>query len=232
MEHGFVWVSIVPGLNALPVHSATALLVTLTLLVWALVGRRQLAAAADAVVPDGRLSARNGLEMFVEIFSSIVEGVLGHHGRKYVPLYGTFFLFIVTSNLCGLIPGFLPPTSNINVTLALGATSFVMYNYYGFRAHGVGYAKHFLGPVWWLIPLMLPLELVDNCLRPLTLNLRLLMNMFADHLMLDIFTDLTKLVVPVVFLMLGTFVSLIQAFVFTLLSLVYVALAIGGHEEH
>jgi F-type H+-transporting ATPase subunit a len=80
---------------------------------------------------------------------------------------------------------------------------------------------------------MLPLELIDNFLRPITLNLRLMMNMFADHLVLGIFTDLTRLVVPVVFLLLGTFVSVIQAVVFTLLSLVYVALAVGGHgEEH
>jgi F-type H+-transporting ATPase subunit a len=137
------------------------------------------------------------------------------------------------SNLIGLIPGFVPPTSNVNTTLGLGLTSFIMYNYYGFRAHGAAYLKHFLGPIWWLVVLMLPLELIDNFLRPLTLNLRLLMNMFADHLVLDIFTDLTRLVVPVVFYMLGTFVSVIQAFVFTLLSLVYVSLAVGGHgEEH
>jgi F-type H+-transporting ATPase subunit a len=173
------------------------------------------------------------LEIFVDLFASGVEGILGPKGRQYVPLYGTFFLFILTSNLLGLIPGVSPPTSNINVTLALGLTSFVMYNYYGFRAHGGSYLKHFLGPVWWLAFLMLPLELIDNFLRPITLNLRLMMNMFADHLVLGIFTDLTKLVVPVVFLLLGTFVSVIQAVVFTLLSLVYVALAVGGHgEEH
>jgi F-type H+-transporting ATPase subunit a len=106
-----------------------------------------------------------------------------------------------------------------------------MYNYYGLRAHGGSYLKHFLGPVWWLAFLMLPLELIDNFLRPITLNLRLMMNMFADHLVLGIFTDLTKLVIPVVFLLLGTFVSVIQAVVFTLLSLVYVALAVGGHGE-
>jgi F-type H+-transporting ATPase subunit a len=89
--------------------------------------------------------------------------------------------------------------------------------------------------VWWLIPLMLPLELIDVCLRPITLTLRLTINMVADHLVLDVFTDLTKLIVPVIFLLLGTLVSVIQAFVFTLLSLVYVALAVGGHdheEEH
>jgi F-type H+-transporting ATPase subunit a len=161
----------------------------------------------------------------------LVEGILGPHGRPYVALYGSLFLFIVVSNLVGLIPGFSPPTSNINVPAALGVTSFVMFNYYGFAAHGGSYLKHFLGPVWWLIPLMLPLELIDVCLRPITLTLRLTINMVADHLVLDVFTDLTKLFIPVLFLALGTIVSVIQAFVFTLLSLVYVALAVGGHEE-
>jgi F-type H+-transporting ATPase subunit a len=230
----FTWVSVIPGLNAMPDHTATALIVVAMLFAWAILAKRQLVAAGnEAVVPDATLSARNGLEIFVDLFASGVEGILGPKGRQYVPLYGTFFLFILTSNLLGLIPGVSPPTSNINVTLALGLTSFVMYNYYGFRAHGGSYLKHFLGPVWWLAFLMLPLELIDNFLRPITLNLRLMMNMFADHLVLGIFTDLTRLVVPVVFLLLGTFVSVIQAVVFTLLSLVYVALAVGGHgEEH
>lgn len=231
MEHGFTWVSIIPGLNMMRDHTATAILVSVALLAWGWVARRQLAAATDPAVPDETLTARNSLEVYVEGFTGIVEGVIGPEGRKYVPFYAALFLFIFAANLCGLIPGFAPPTSNINITLALGLISFVMYNYYGFRAHGASYLKHFLGPIWWLAVLMLPLELIDNLLRPITLNLRLLMNMFADHLVLDIFTDLTKLIIPVVFLMLGAFVSLIQAFVFTLLSLVYVSLAVSGHEE-
>jgi len=232
VEHGFTWVSIIPGLNMMRDHTATAILVSVALLAWAWVARRQLTAATDPAVPDETLTARNSLEVYVEGFTGIVEGVIGPEGRKYVPFYAALFLFIFASNMTGLLPGFTPPTSNINITLALGLISFVMYNYYGFRAHGASYLKHFIGPIWWLAFLMLPLELVDNLLRPITLNLRLLMNMFADHLVLDIFTDLTKLIVPVVFLLLGAFVSLIQAFVFTLLSLVYVALAVSGHEEH
>ena len=232
MEHSFTWVSVIPGLDQLPGHTATASLVIAGLLVWAFVALRQLRAARDPVVPDGTLTARNILEIFVEWFVGFIEGLLGHKGRQFVSVYGTFFLFILTANLIGLVPGFAPPTSNFNVTFALGVTSFLVYNYYGFRFKGVNYLKHFLGPIWWLAVLMLPLELIDNFLRPLTLTLRLTMNMFADHLVLDIFTDLTRLIVPVVFLMLGTFVSLIQAFVFTLLSLVYVALAVGGHAEH
>ncbi len=233
MEHGFSWLSIIPGVNALPDHSSTAALVGLVLLIWAVVARRQVAAAADAVIPDETLTARNALELYVEWVTGLVDTVVGHHGRRYLAFYGSLFLFIIASNLTGLIPGFLPPTSNPNVTLGLGILSFVMYNYYAFQAHGSGYLKHFLGPVWWLFFLMLPLELVDNFLRPITLNLRLMMNMFADHLVVGMFTDLTALVVPVAFLLLGALVACIQAYVFTLLSLVYVSIAVGGHgEEH
>jgi F-type H+-transporting ATPase subunit a len=223
--------SIIPGLNALPDHTATAGLVAAVLLGTAYVARRQLAATADPAVPDGSFTARNLTELFVEAFTDLVQGVVGRDAAMYAPFYGALFLFILCCNLIGLVPGFAPPTSNVNTTLGLGITSFLMYNYFGFRAHGIGYLKHFMGPIWWLVVLMLPLELIDNFLRPLTLNLRLLMNMFADHLVLDIFTDLTRVIIPVVFYMLGTFVSVIQAFVFTLLSLVYVALAVGGHEH-
>jgi F-type H+-transporting ATPase subunit a len=231
-EHGFTWMSLIPGLKELPDHTATAGLVAIVLLGTAYVARRQLAATPDPAVPDGTFTARNLMEIFVEGFESLVEGVVGSKDAAlYAPFYGTLFLFILCCNLIGLIPGFAPPTANVNTTLGLGITSFLVYNYFGFRAHGIGYLKHFMGPIWWLIVLMLPLELIDNLLRPLTLNLRLLMNMFADHLVLDIFTDLTRVVIPVAFYMLGTFVSVIQAFVFTLLSLVYVALAVGGHDH-
>lgn len=234
-EHGFTWMQVIPGLNALPDHVATAGVVTAGLIGTAYLARRQLARAADVAVPDATLTARNFMEIFVEQFAALAEGIIGPKGRQYLPLYGALFLFILVNNLVGLIPGFSPATSNVNTTLGLGLLSFVMYNVYGFQEHGIGYLKHFLGPIWWLVFLMLPLEIIDNILRPLTLNLRLLMNMFADHLVLDIFTDLTKVIVPVVFYMLGTFVCVIQAFVFTLLSMVYVSLATASHahdEEH
>ncbi len=234
-EHGFTWMQVIPGLNLLPDHVATAGVVTAGLIGTAWLARRQLARTVDVAVPDGTLTARNFMEIFVEQFGALAEGIIGPKGRQYMPLYGALFLFILINNLIGLVPGFSPATSNVNTTLGLGALSFVMYNVYGFREHGIGYLKHFLGPIWWLVFLMLPLEIIDNILRPLTLNLRLLMNMFADHLVLDIFTDLTKVIIPVVFYMLGTFVCVIQAFVFTLLSMVYVSLATASHghdEEH
>ena len=232
MEHAFTWVSVIPGLNLLPGHTATASLVIVALLVWAYVGLRQLQAATDPVMPDATLTARNTLEIFVEWFVGFIEGILGHKGRRYVHVYGTFFLFILAANLTGLLPGFVPPTSDFNVTFALGVTSFLVYNYYGLQAKGVGYLKHFVGPIWWLAFLMLPLELIDNFVRPVSLALRLFGNMTGDHLVLEIFTGLTKVVVPVIFYMLGAFVSLIQAFVFTILSIIYLALALEEHEEH
>jgi len=227
MDHAFTWPSLIPGVAD---HTVTATLVGAFLIAWAWIARRQLAAAADPIVPDGRLSARNLMEIYVEQLTSIAEGVFGHGGRRYVSLYGSFFLFILVANLTGLVPGFAPPTNNFNVTFALGVCSFLMYNYYGFAEHGIQYLRHFVGPIWWLGVLMVPLELIDNCVRPFSLALRLFGNMTGDHLVLEIFTDLTKLVVPVVFYVLGAFVSLVQAFVFTLLSIIYLALAVA-HEH-
>ena len=232
MEHSFTWVSVIPGLSALPGHAATSLLVTGALILFAYLANRQLATASDAAIPDDSLTLRNLAELLVEGVTGMAEGVLGHQGRRYVPLYGSFFLFILCANLIGLIPGFAPPTSNFNVTFALGVTSFVAYNVYGFREQGVDYLKHFVGPIWWLGILMVPLELIDNFVRPFSLGLRLFGNMTGDHVVLEIFTNLTKVVVPVAFYALGAFVSLIQAFVFTLLSLVYVSLAVGHGDHH
>jgi len=232
MEHSFTWVSVIPGLSALPGHVATSLLVTGALILFAYLANHQLATASDAAIPDDSLTLRNLAELLVEGVTGMAEGVLGHKGRRYVHLYGSFFIFLLCANLVGLVPGFAPPTSNFNVTFALGVTSFVAYNVYGFREQGVDYLKHFVGPVWWLFWLMIPLELIDNLVRPFSLALRLFGNLTGDHVVLEIFTDLTKVGIPVVFYVLGAFVSLIQAFVFTLLSLVYVSLAVGHGDHH
>ena len=230
-HHPFTWVSAIPGLNILPGHIATSLLITGVLIFLAYRAKRQMEAAPDPNIPDDSLSLRNMAELLVEGVSGMAEGILGHRARRYVPLYGCFFLFILAANLSGLVPGFLPPTSNFNVTLALGILSFMAYNFFAFREQGLAYLKHFVGPIWWLGFLMVPLELIDNFVRPFSLGLRLFGNMTGDHVVLEIFTDLTKVGVPVVFYGLGAFVSLVQAFVFTLLSMVYVSLAVA-HDEH
>ena len=228
MEHPFMWYEILPSaLKVLPQHTATALLVTVLLIVLALLGRRSLRRAPAPVVPEAKLSLGNLLELSVELVMGLVDGIIGRKGRKFVPLFGSFFIFILTANLMGLIPGFSPPTSNINTTLGLGIVSFLAYNIFGVRAHGAGYIKHFMGPVLFLAPLFVVLEGVSHLVRPVSLSLRLFGNMFGDHLAVEIFTDLTKVGVPVVFYFLGTLVALIQAFVFTLLSVIYVSMAIS-----
>jgi len=223
MEHGFTWL----GSLGLPDAIATSLLVATALIVFALVAHRRLASATASVEPEDGVTVRNVAETFVEAMHGMAEGVIGHGAERYVPLLATFFIFILISNLLGLVPGFSPPTSNFNITFALGVVSFVAYNYYGARAHGAGYVKQFLGPILLLAPLMLLVEIFSHAFRPISLGIRLFANMFADHKVVEMFTDLTKVGVPVVFYLLGSFVSVVQAFVFTMLTAIYISLAIS-----
>lgn len=231
MEHPFMWYDILPSpLRLLPQHTFTALLVMTLLLVLACLARRSLSQSADPVVPEDGVSVRNVFELLVELVVGLSDGIIGLKGRKYVHLFGSFFIFILTANLFGLLPGFSPPTNNLNTTLGLGLVSFCAYHYFGMREHGAGYIKQFLGPMLVLAPFFLVLEGISHLVRPFSLALRLFGNMFGDHLVVEIFTDLTKVGVPVLFYILGALVSVIQAFVFTLLSVIYVAMAIS-HEH-
>jgi F-type H+-transporting ATPase subunit a len=226
-EHApFSWLSVVP----LPLSASTAVLVALLLVAFAWAMQRRLAQTERALEPEEGTTLRNIGEAFVEMIHGLAEGVIGHHAERYVPLLGSFFAFILVANLIGLVPGFAPPTADFNVTFALGIVSFVAYHVYGLRAQGVGaYLKHFLGPVVFLAPLMLVIELFSHSFRPVSLGIRLFANMFADHRVVEIFTDLTKVAIPVVFYVLGAFVAVVQAFVFTMLSAIYIALAVS-HE--
>ena len=230
MDHGFSWIGAIPGLRYLPAHSVTATLAAALVLAVAWLARRGLSAAESPLVPDGRASARSLFEIITAFVNEMAEGMMGHHGRQFVPLLATMFTFILFANLIGLLPGFSPPTDNFSTTFGLGAISFLAYNYYGVREHGVWYVKQFIGPVVWLAPLMIIVEGLTHVFRPISLGIRLFGNMFADHLVLGIFTDLTKVIIPVAFYVLGAFVSVVQAFVFTVLSMVYIALAIS-HEH-
>jgi F-type H+-transporting ATPase subunit a len=237
MEHPILWHDLVPGISQIPSHTFHALLAMILVIGFSYRATSQLEAArakGTHLVPDEGLTARNVAEIFVGGIDSLVSGVLAERGRPYLALFGTFFLFIFTCNLMGLAPGFAPATADFNITFALGVASFLSFVFIGIRTQGlVNYMKHFAGPVWWLAWLMIPLEIIDNLVRPISLGMRLFGNMTGDHMVLEIFTDLTKLIIPVIFYFLGAFVSLIQAFVFTLLSTVYVSLAMGhGHDEH
>jgi len=230
MEHGFSWIGMIPGLRDLPNHSVTATLVAVILVGIAWAARHSLATAEEPLVPDGRPSTRDFFEVITSFVNEMVQGMIGHRGRQYVPLLATMFTFILVANLIGLVPGFTAPTGNIGTTFGLGIVSFLAYNYHGFREHGVSYLRHFAGPVIWLAPLMALVEILSEVFRPISLAIRLFGNMFADHLVLGIFTDLTKVVIPIAFYTLGAFVCVVQAFVFTVLSLVYIAGAVG--QDH
>jgi F-type H+-transporting ATPase subunit a len=223
MEHAFTWF----GALGLPEKIVTAGLVAGLIVVFAALVHRKLAATEAALVPEDGVTARNLAEMFVEGIRGLAEQVIGHGAERYVPLLATFFVFILLSNLLGLVPGFSPPTSDFNITLALGLVSFVAYHVAGAREHGGSYLKQFLGSVVLLYPLMLVVDLFSHTFRPLSLGIRLFANMTADHEVVAIFTGLTYFVVPVIFYVLGAFVAVVQAFVFTMLSAIYIGLAVS-----
>ncbi len=192
---------------------------------------RSLEEAADPVVPDASISLRSVCEVLVEWLDGFVDEVVKQHDyRSLVPFFGSLFVFILTANLFGLIPGMEPPTGDSDLTFGLGVTSFGFYIYQGFKSRGAAYLRSFLGPVLLLTPLMLPIEIADNIFRPFSLGIRLYANMFADHTVLGIFTGLTKFAIPLAFYALGAIVCIIQAIIFVVLSMSYVRLAVS-HEH-
>lgn len=223
------WFSLIPGLKSLPPHVAGALFVAVLLWAGSLLVFRGMK-RQRAVVPEERLTLRNICEILVEYLADLADDVIGHEGRKYVPLVGSLFLFILCSNLMGLIPGFIPPTMNISTNAACAITAFIAYNYYGFKEHGAKYLNQFVGPFLPIAIVFLPAEIFSQVFRPVTLSLRLFANMFADHQVIGAFERLIPVLVPVPFIFLGLFVAILQAFVFTLLTMVYISLAVS-HEH-
>jgi F-type H+-transporting ATPase subunit a len=208
-------------------HVSTAATTTGLIAVLAIAGRVALGSGDRAVTPAGRFSLKGIFELLTEMIVGLAEMVIGEAGKKYVPMFAAIFTYVWFNNLLGLVPGMTPATDNINTTLALGVFSFVMYNALGFREHGFGYLKQFMGPLIYIAPLMLIIELISHVIRPLTLGLRLAGNITADHAVLSIFLEMVPAGVPAIFYGMGLFVATIQAFVFTLLSMIYVSLAIS-----
>ena len=153
---------------------------------------------------------------------------MGKEGKAYFPLIATFALFILVCNLIGLVPGFYPPTANLNTNAALALTVFVLTHVVGFRKHGIGYLKHFMGPIIWLAPLMFIIEIIGHIARPLSLTLRLFGNMYGHEIVLMIFLALVPLFLPIPMMLMGVLIAFIQTFVFTLLAMIYIA---GALEE-
>jgi F-type H+-transporting ATPase subunit a len=218
-------------------HVITFALVGFLFLIMGLIYRAKISESKNVIVPDRGITFRNIFEALGQFIYNLCRNIMGEEeAKKYFTVIMLLFTFVFANNLIGLIPGFLPPTDNFNTTLALGVFVFLYYNYQGIRAQGlVGHIKHFMGPVWYLAVLIFPIEIISHTVRPLSLGLRLKGNMEGDHLVLSIFSGLIPYLVPIPFYVIGLFVCFMQAFVFTLLTMVYISLATAHHdhdEEH
>ncbi|MCC7460475.1 MAG: F0F1 ATP synthase subunit A [Proteobacteria bacterium] len=249
MKHPFTFFEhYLPGVTHENLFLVTSIFVTLLLVLFGVMIYPRIKNAANNVVPSKKINLSNIGEILFEFLANTCDDVIGHGGRKYLPYVGTLFIFILTANLIGMIPGFLPPTEVWQSGAALALISFITFNYYGFKEHGIGYLKHFAAPVKIegiknpiaLLALYLPLflfqvlfisvESISTILRPITLTIRLMVNISADHTVLGIFSSLIPYLVPLPFMVLGLFVCFIQAFVFTMLTMVYISMA-TAHEH-
>ncbi len=217
---------------------AAGLLFTVAFLV-----RRQIAVAGGGVVPDEGVTVRNIVEVVIDGIASLARDTMGDEWRRYFPLVGTIFAFILVSNLMGLVPGLGGATSDVNTTTAWAIIAFVVYNAVGIHKHGFWYINQFLGPSFFtmniggkkihvrpLAPFFLPLELFLHLARILTLSVRLLANMFADHTVVLVWIGLVPIAIPAIFMALGLLVACLQAFVFSLLTMIYIGMAL--EEPH
>ncbi|HXH31833.1 MAG TPA: F0F1 ATP synthase subunit A [Bacteriovoracaceae bacterium] len=223
----------------IPAHTLALIFGTALFLGIGLVYRANLAASKNMIVPDKGISLRNMFEGLSQSIYNTAKTVMGEKSASRYFSYTIFvFFFILINNVIGVIPGGMSPNQNLNTTLALGIFTFFYFNYQGIRAVGfINYMKHFAGPMPALAILIFPIELISISVRPLSLALRLRGNMDGDHLILGIFSELVPYLVPIPFYAMGLFVSLLQAFVFTLLTMIYIGMATshhdhGEHEHH
>jgi F-type H+-transporting ATPase subunit a len=211
-----------------PINNAFSLeLVVVTLLiVFFLVVRASL-----SIERPGR--AQHLAEMVHEFVESQAQAVIGHGHETYLSYLTVILLFILFCNCMGLLPGILTPTASPVVPLGLALLTFAYYNFHGLRIQGpVGYFKHFLGPVWWIAPLMFPMEIVSHLARVMSLTVRLYANMFASDLLTLVFFSLIPVGVPIIFLGLHFGVALVQSYVFMLLTMIYLSQAVSHEEAH
>jgi F-type H+-transporting ATPase subunit a len=205
----------------IPEHVAYTLLVMaiLILLGW-------LATKSMEIYPN---KVQNVMEVIVSAFKNLLIDTMGQHGMKFFPLIATIGFFVLFSNLIGLVPGFDSPTGSLNTTVAMALVVFFLTHIVGVQMQGMKYFKQFLGPVWWLTPLMMPIEIISHLSRPLSLSVRLMGNMSGGHIVLAVIFILVPLLVPLPILILKILISVIQTLVFMLLSMMYIA---GAMEEH
>ena len=255
MEHGVSWFSYLPGFAnfehflhgyqthgvlgqpVIAQHVVAGFLVSIVICLVALRARGALARAKDGgLIPEPGVSLRNVLDLVFEALYGQMKAIIGAQTPRYFPVIATLAMFIFFSNVLGLIPGFLPPTDNLNTTFACSIFVFLYYNYHGIRVNGFNHFAHMANPTgqrwgWFLMPLMLPIEIVSHLARPFSLGVRLAANMIGDHAVLTAFLGLVPILVPLPFLALGLFVCVVQTFVFVLLTTIYIALAVAHHDH-
>jgi F-type H+-transporting ATPase subunit a len=226
MEHEALLMDLIVNPEVVPHFVSYAILASIILLAVALVIR-----GSVKLVPRG---TQNVVEAVAGSMLELAEENIGHGwGKRLFPLIATIFIYILLCNFMGLIPGFTSPTSDINMTASMAVPVFFATHYFGLRIHGLGYIKHFLGPIRSIValPLMLlmfVIEGIGHLVRPITLSVRLFGNMMAKHILLGVLAILAPWIIPTLILALGTLVSVIQAFVFALLATLYLA---GAVEE-
>lgn len=182
-----------------------------------------------SLVPSRRQSL---LEMIYGLFEGLLTDTIGPEGKPYLPVIGTVGLFIFSCNMIGLVPGFMSPTSKLNVTVGCALAVFFYYHAQGVRAQGLKYFKQFMGPIPALAPLMIPIEIISHFSRPVSLSMRLFGNIFAEELLIVIMASIIPFLLPLPFMAVAIFTAVIQAFVFVLLACIYIAGAIAHEEEH
>lgn len=218
---------------------AASLLVVLVVTLLALRAKAQVTDYEKSVIPDEKLSLRTFFEIFIGYFYNMMKDMMGPtRAKKYFPVVGTAACFVFFSNVLGLIPGFLPPTASWNITAGSAIVVLVAFTYYGIQAQGIGFFTHLAGP--WMGPALLPINILlfaiefvsTFIIRPITLSIRLMLNIAVDHLLLSILLGMFTLFLPIPIMMLGTLVAVVQVLVFCLLTSIYISLATEVHEEH
>ena len=172
--------------------------------------------------------SQNFFELLVSAIYGMADDVMGKEGRPFVPLIFAIGLYVLFANVLGLLPGFLSPTANLNTTAAPAIIVFLVYNLIGIKKHGAGYIKHFMGPVAALAPLMIIIEIIGHLSRPVSLSMRLFGNIFGEDLVIAILFMLVPFLVPLPMYFMGIFTSILQAYVFMMLSMIYIS---GALEE-
>ncbi len=210
-----------------------SLLIALLLLLIGMRVRSKLTNIEEAVIPDDQLTLRTFIEAFLSYFYDLAKSVMdADRAKKYFPLIATSACFVFFANVMALIPGMPVPTSHLSITWGSAVVVFVMFNVYGVMANGSAYIKHLMGPSLALAPLLFVIEVISLCVRPVTLAVRLMVNMAVDHLVLTTFMGLFALLVPIPVMLLGCIVVIVQTLVFTLLTTIYIGLSTEDMQHH